>query len=226
MNSTTQASTLASATPVSLSPLTTSHVRASKVLRTNAFSARRRPLHLRALLKPLIQPLAGMEPSHFVLAAARQLSNQLSSPIPERWICKLSAALKCNDSTHAEPLCFDGLPKAAWSEPSLLGEVLVAARDACAVVERRGRADRVSIGSVYTPAALARAIVSELHVGPRRVIDPACGAGVFLLEAFERAYRRRLEGGASPLQAAKAALTHEITGDHRNRHRRRGAGCR
>lgn len=78
--------------------------------------------------------------------------------------------------------------------------------------QREGRAGRVSSGCVYTPAAVARAIVAEVHVGPRRVVDPACGAGVFLLEAFERAYRRRLEGGALPLQAAKAALSHEICG--------------
>lgn len=147
-----------------------------------------------------------------VVAAARELLARTAAP--ERWLIRLAAAF------HSPLPVREGagaglreLPDTAWHEPSLLGEILAAARDTAAPAPlRHGRAGRVSAGCVYTPAAVAREIVAEVHVGPRRVLDPACGAGVFLLEAFERAYRRRLEGGATPLDAARAALEHELAG--------------
>ena len=152
-----------------------------------------------------------MEPARWVLAAAKAWSVSTNLSVPQRWLVKLAHAFGLAEIPQ-DPIDFQSLPRSLWNEPSLLGEVLAAARDLQPLPQRDGRAGRISAGSIYTPAAVARTIVAEVHVGPRRVVDPACGAGVFLLEAFERAYRRRLEGGASPLQAAKAALSHEITG--------------
>jgi len=45
-----------------------------------------------------------------------------------------------------------------------------------------------------------------------RVVDPACGAGIFLTESFRRAFERRCAGGLQPLDAARTVLRHEITG--------------
>jgi SAM-dependent methyltransferase len=155
--------------------------------------------------------IANMEPAAWVLAAANAWIAQTKLNVPQRWLVKLARDLGA-DSASLQPIDFDSLPRSLWNEPSLLGEVLAAARDLQPLPKRDGRAGRVSAGCIYTPAAVARTIVAEVHVGARRVVDPACGAGVFLLEAFERAYRRRLEGGATPLQAARSALSHEITG--------------
>ncbi|MCY3018438.1 MAG: N-6 DNA methylase, partial [Planctomycetota bacterium] len=184
--------------------------RAPKVLRSSAFLARKKPLDLNAYLKPLIRRQGRHSAADWVCAAARQIAQRATLPVPQRWLDRLAAALGADGDVPEA--AFAGLPGAAWNEPALLGEVLAAAREVLAAPRRQGRSGRVSVGCVYTPPAVARAIVAEVHVGPRRVVDPACGAGVFLLEAFERAYRRRLEGGAAPPEAAAAALAHEIAG--------------
>jgi len=182
---------------------------APKVLHSAAFSARKRPLDLPALLKPSVRGEAGATPGAWILGAARQLASHSPVAVPDRWLRRLAAAFGGDALPDS---AFARLPGAVWNEPALLGEVLAAARNAVHVPQRKGRAGRVSVGCVYTPSCVARAIVAEVHVGPRRVVDPACGAGVFLLEAFERAYRRRLEGGAAAQDAAAAALSHEIAG--------------
>jgi SAM-dependent methyltransferase len=65
---------------------------------------------------------------------------------------------------------------------------------------------------IKTVEDVHEALVAAVHVGPRRILDPACGAGVFLLAAFRRAWQRRVENGQGPREAARAALTHEVTG--------------
>lgn len=208
-----KASLLSSALPAAAAPVAEfppSLAGAPKILRPAAFLARKQPLRLAGLLAPLVSGTAASSAGAWVLGAAVQLARRAPVLVPARWLGRLSAAFGFEDPLPEN--AFAGLPAAAWHEPSLLGEVLQAARQAAAAPPREGRAGRVSVGCVYTPAAVARTIVSEVHVGPRRVVDPACGAGVFLLAAFERAYRRRLEGGAAPQDAAAAALAHELTG--------------
>ncbi|MGD0092611.1 MAG: N-6 DNA methylase, partial [Planctomycetota bacterium] len=185
----------------------------TKVLRSAALLAHKQPLHLGGFLKPLIGAHPAWPAGAWVMGAAAQLARRAAVPPPMRWLEKLAAAFALPGTTAlVPPAGFAGLPAGVWSEPALLGEVLQAAREAPAVPRRQGRAGRVSVGSVYTPCAVARPIVAEVHVGPRRLVDPACGAGVFLLEAFERAFRRRMEGGAPPKEAAAAALSYELTG--------------
>jgi tRNA1(Val) A37 N6-methylase TrmN6 len=151
----------------------------------------------------------------WVFAAAEELARRSTQTVPVRWLEKLFRALNLDDGREVNPAihaALESLPGAIWNEPTLLGEILSAARNHAASPRRVGRAGRVSAGCVYTPASVAREIISEIHVGPRRVVDPACGPGVFLLEAFQRGYRRRLEGGETVRKAAAAALSHELAG--------------
>jgi len=147
-----------------------------------------------------------------VQSLAFELANRSDRTVPARWLKRLSSSMGLSaEPKLLSPNLFTNWPAAIWNEASLLGEVLALARGA-ATAPRSSRSGRSSEGSVYTPAAIARAMIQEAHVGPRRVVDPACGAGVFLLEAFERAFLRRLESGQTQEQAARHAFTHEITG--------------
>ena len=48
------------------------------------------------------------------------------------------------------------------------------------------RKKRKQFGEFYTPPAVARYIVQRLNItGASKVLDPACGSGTFLIEAFE-----------------------------------------
>ncbi|MEI6233048.1 MAG: N-6 DNA methylase [Planctomycetota bacterium] len=190
-----------------------------RIIRTHEFAGRARPLNLNALLVPILRNCPAMRPEALVVALAEELVARTSSRIPARWLDKLAGALQVDRVRVRVPEgIFDELPRAAWSDPALLGEWLNATRQhsdlklRAAQTDQFGRANRMSEGCVYTPPAVARTIIEDLHVGARRVVDPACGAGVFLIEAFRRAFARRIENGIEPELAAEDALTHEIAG--------------
>ena len=179
-----------------------------RILRSGVFLGHAKPLRIAELLRPVIQSQA-FPAEVWVLRAAEELAARSTRAVPAAWLEKLAGALHVRSSNSRPD--FSALPKAIWNEPALLGGFLSIARHH-AEPERAGRAGRVSEGSVYTPSSVARAIIAELKVGNRRVVDPACGAGAFLLEAFQRGYRRRLEGGETARHAAASVLTHELTG--------------
>jgi len=187
-----------------------------KVLRPAEFVGRAQPLNLPALIRPVLEASkVTLSPGEWIVAAAGVISARSAEGVPHRWLHRLAQAFGVNRPVALPPECIDALPKAAWNEPALLGEWLLCARELQASAKslsRQGRAGRQITGSVYTPAPVARMMVEEVHVGARRVVDPACGAGIFLLEAFQRAFKRRIENGATPLQAARGALSHEIAG--------------
>ena len=194
-----------------LSPMTVTR-RRSNVLRSPALFCREQPARLGALLPPLLAEQPEHSPGAWVLAGAEEYAARRGLRVPQRWTDKLAAALEVSGAPPAflrETLA--RLPESAWHETALFGEIFSAVRDS-ARVQNKGHAGRLSVGCVYTPASVAREIVAEVHLGARRVVDPACGAGVFLLEAFARALGRRLENGATPREAAEAALAHELAG--------------
>ena len=182
----------------------------SRVLRTRAFLGRTRPVKVADYVRPLIEAHREFTPQAWVHSAAVEIAERSTLNVPVEWLERLSSAIHSGNKSAAHP-SFDDIPKAVLNDPSFLSGVLEAAR-ACAAPERKGRSGRVSAGSVYTPALVAKHIIAELKVGARRVIDPACGAGAFLLEAFQRGYRRRLEGGEAPAAAAQSVLSNELTG--------------
>ena len=207
-----RAPSLAPLLPPTLGPI-------DRVLRTPDFIGRARPLNLTAMLAPLLKNCPQQRPESLVVALAEELVTRMRADFPIRWLDKLAGALQVDRSrVRVPPGVFDELPRAAWSDPALLGEWLNATRQYADLRLRSvqtgtlNRAGRSSEGCVYTPPAVARAIIEDLHVGARRVVDPACGAGVFLLEAFRRAFARRIENGITPELAAEDALTHEIAG--------------
>jgi len=212
-----RASHFAQAVPVSRIAEPVSRI--ERVIRAPEFIGRARPLNLRTLLAPIVEDCAGLRPEALVVALAEEMILRAASPIPQRWLDKLAGALQVDRARVRVPAgVFDALPRPAWNDPALLGEWLNITRQHADLklrasnIEILGRGGRESEGCVYTPTAVARAIIEEIHVGARRVVDPACGAGVFLLEAFRRAFARRVENGSAPEQAAEDALTHELAG--------------
>lgn len=74
-------------------------------------------------------------------------------------------------------------------------------------------------GSYYTPAALVDFVLSEtltdeLLERTPRVIDPACGSGIFLVEAFRRIVRHRVRQERRPLtpEELRGILKDQIAG--------------
>lgn len=185
------------------------------IIRSPEFIVRARPVNLSALLAPILNSECGLRPEAWVVAFASELQRRSALPMPKCWLEKLAAALQVDRARVRIPAgIFDSIFRPMWNDPALLGECLLAARAnfAARAEPRNSRAGRVSEGCVYTPPAVARAIIEKVHVGARRVVDPACGAGVFLLEAFRRAFARRFELGAPPEEAAESALVHELAG--------------
>ena len=170
---------------------------------------------LHAVLQPIFKAMPNILPEAWVLASARELAGRCPKKPPERWLDKLSQALLPAAFEAPPRSLFATLPPALWLEPSFLGEVLLAARLAAVEArakKRRGRADRISVGEVYTPAAVARRILASVRTGVQRVVDPACGAGVFLQEAFQSSFQRRRQGGAHAAEAAAEALAGDLAG--------------
>lgn len=79
--------------------------------------------------------------------------------------------------------------------------------------------ERREVGSYYTPSALADFVLAEtltddvLAKNPR-VIDPACGSGIFLVEAFRRIVRFRVGNARRSLTSdeLRAILRDQIAG--------------
>lgn len=156
-------------------------------------------------------------------AAEGRLARSEHPGAPKRWLHELERAFPLSESAAKKreacrTVLEQHLPDDAWREDALLGETLLAARARLDAARRggangrMGRAGRVSAPNVYTPPEIARSIVGGLMLGPRRVMDPACGAGVFLVAAFERALDRRMQNGQPAREAARAVLAHELCG--------------
>jgi len=88
---------------------------------------------------------------------------------------------------------------------------------------------RKAEGVVYTPAAMAKVIVEMTlgrmlnerardsaayrdHLKTIRVLDPACGEGVFLEAAFEVLFAEHLRLGADPKSAARQIVSKNLYG--------------
>lgn len=84
------------------------------------------------------------------------------------------------------------------------------------------RANRTQLGAYYTPPGLARnladlAIADHLHKPRIKIVDPACGSGIFLCEVLRALERRGYQGeveligldvSASAIAMARFALDH------------------
>jgi hypothetical protein len=121
------------------------------------------------------------EPGGALLATALSAAVAAArGPASRRWLADCAGAAE--------------VPEVAPASGADADEIL----DAVADSTWRGlsRADRRSLGQVFTPRPVARQVLLELGDPPDgAILDPACGAGVFLAEAAGlRAERRRAEG--------------------------------
>lgn len=211
---------IAAAEPASPAPEIAPRLREPrKQVRAKILRPSFQPLKLARRIPALLAEGPRADAAAWVLGAAEgQLLHAGRLGAPERWLAELQAAVKPAAAARRQRAAcrawFEAhLPDDAWREDALLGETLLAARALqSGAPVREGRAGRVSEPNVYTPAPLARRIVGGAMLGPCKVVDPACGAGVFLVAAFERAFDRRTENGQPTLEAARAVLTHELCG--------------
>lgn len=77
-----------------------------------------------------------------------------------------------------------------------------------------------SQGLHYTPIELVHLVVDPVLEGlppDARVIDPACGSGVFLVEAFRRLVQRSTMGSRAPRQLVRRILRNQLFGIDINR---------
>ena len=82
------------------------------------------------------------------------------------------------------------------------GDILNGVYDRFLTADQRKR-----MGEYYTPPSVARHIIDRLGVAPGdSVLDPACGSGTFLLEAFERVAGEKMRRGAATFEEVCAAL--------------------
>lgn len=81
------------------------------------------------------------------------------------------------------------------------------------------RETRDDKGTHYTPVALTDYVLSQVLTADRlaadpRILDPACGSGIFLVEAFRRIVRYRAQRAGAPLSATalREILRRQIVG--------------
>jgi SAM-dependent methyltransferase len=78
------------------------------------------------------------------------------------------------------------------------------------------RAQRKKLGEFYTPPSIARYIIKRCGVTREsRVLDPACGSGTFLIEAYRTMIGNDIDRGAAEYADAQDALT-RIAGNDLN----------
>jgi len=78
------------------------------------------------------------------------------------------------------------------------------------------RAQRKKLGEFYTPPSIARYIIKQCGVTREsRVLDPACGSGTFLIEAYRTMIGNDIDRGAAEYADAQDALT-RIAGNDLN----------
>lgn len=78
------------------------------------------------------------------------------------------------------------------------------------------RDQRKKLGEFYTPPSIARYIVKRVGIGrDSRVLDPACGSGTFLIEAYREMIGKDIERGAADYGDALDALA-RIAGNDLN----------
>lgn len=71
------------------------------------------------------------------------------------------------------------------------------------------RAKRKALGEFYTPPSIARYMVDCLDIrAGDSTLDPACGSGTFLIEAYERIVGKEIESGRADFADARRALSH------------------
>ena len=69
------------------------------------------------------------------------------------------------------------------------------------------RKQRKEYGEYYTPPSIARYIIDRLNIRPEeRILDPSCGSGTFLIEAYQRSVGEDAERGVATYKDAIAVL--------------------
>lgn len=116
---------------------------------------------------------------------ARPIYRHLFEPKPLDWL------LESDDPNLSEALLHAMWIMAGWDFTTVRGDLLSGIYD-----RNLDRAQRQALGEVYTRPELAAYMLTACgYDGSQTVLDPACGSGTFLVEAFEAARRRKDAAG-------------------------------
>jgi methylase of polypeptide subunit release factors len=189
-----------------------------------------RPFYETTVLQPALAELWEVGPrlplEAWLLAAARLRAlkaklDPFTAPA-QGWLEALAQELAAAGtvSWHANHLALAEqhltlcLPNGAAGHAGLLGEVLLTWRAYAESLgrTREGRAGRLVRPEVYTPQDLATEVLAPMPTGHGRLLDPACGAGSFLIAALKAGVERRRAGGQDAASAAREVLLREIAG--------------
>jgi hypothetical protein len=126
-------------------------------------------------------------------------------PIPLAWLTPV--VVQPDAFLHLKLACLPELNHPSPMPVEVLGQVYEKWLD-----RSEGKKTRKSSGIYYTPEAIAHYIVQQTigklphHPAPIRVLDPACGGGIFLLTAYQSLLDQRLEHHLVLSQADRAQI--------------------
>lgn len=116
---------------------------------------------------------------------ARQIYRHLFERRPLDWL------LYGGDASLSDALLHAMWILAGWDFTTVRGDILSGIYD-----RNLDRSQRQALGEVYTRPELAAYMLSACgYDGTQEVLDPACGSGTFLVEAFEAARLRKVDAG-------------------------------
>jgi|GEM_PF-5720414 len=116
---------------------------------------------------------------------ARQIYRHLFERKPLDWL------LYGGDESLSDALLHAMWILAGWDFTTVRGDILSGIYD-----RNLDRSQRQALGEVYTRPELAAYMLSACgYDGTQEILDPACGSGTFLVEAFEAARLRKVDAG-------------------------------
>ena len=116
---------------------------------------------------------------------ARPIYRHLFEPKPLDWL------LESDDPNLSEALLHAMWIMAGWDFTTVRGDLLSGIYD-----RNLDPAQRRALGEVYTRPELAAYMLNACgYDGSQKMLDPACGSGTFLVEAFEATRKRKDDAG-------------------------------
>ena len=132
--------------------------------------------------------------------AYRQASHLYAATFDET---ELDWVLGVNDPSLSNAIEWSMFQLSRYDFTTVKGDILTGIYD-----RFMDRAQRKKLGEFYTPPSIARYIVKQVGIDRNsRVLDPACGSGTFLIEAYRAMVGNDIERGAAEYSDALETLS-------------------